>query len=124
MKEFFEITSKKEIGQFHSIHLEYVEKYKNHQCFINFVTENAARRAVEYFSKFEMQNHLELKTEFRSSSLEKRKDSLPSEVNSGKNPLLKNQPPQPHQRENSQARKQGENSKRYIVIDGNNVAIQ
>ena len=50
LKEYFEVKAK-EIGEFHSVKLEYVENHRSYQCWINFLTEDSAKQAVERFDQ-------------------------------------------------------------------------
>jgi hypothetical protein len=162
LEEFFEVKAK-EIGEFHSVKLEYVEIHKSFQCYVNFLTEDSAKQAVKLFDQIELEN-LKIRSEYRLPKNNKKLNPLLSHNDrtetaaSSKNPLLlkqsdirprsnsvvRSKPNQsdirprsnsvvrskPNQsailpRSNSKAcPKQSENIKRYVVIDGNNVAIQ
>jgi hypothetical protein len=145
LEEFFEFKAK-EIGEFHSVKLKYVEIHKSFQCYVNFLTEDSAKQAVKLFDQQELEN-LKIKSEYRPPKENKKPNPLLNHNDrtetaaSNKNPLLQKQS-NIRSRSNSEARSklnqsairprsnskacptQNENIKRYVVIDGNNVAIQ
>jgi hypothetical protein len=65
LEEFFKVKSKEEIGEFHSLKLVPSEKYKNHQCFINFLSEKCANKAVTYFNKISIADNIKLEAKYR-----------------------------------------------------------
>jgi hypothetical protein len=143
LEEFFEVKAK-EIGEFHSVKLNYVEIHKSFQCYVNFLTEDSAERAVKLFDQIELEN-LKIKSKYRPHKENKipllSHNDRTETAASSKNPLLQKQsdirprsnsvvrskPNQSDIRPRSSSKacpKQSENIKRYVVIDGNNVAIQ
>jgi hypothetical protein len=129
LKEYFQVKAK-EIGAFHSVKLEYNEKYKSFQCFVNFLTEDSAKHAAKRFDRIELDN-LKIKSEYRplkesnaQNPLLKHAVRTETAAAKGKNPLLQNQSIiRPIS--NSKARgMQNENTKRYAVFGGNNAATQ
>ena len=146
LEEFFEVKAK-EIGEFHSVKLNYVEIHKSFQCYVNFLTEDSAKQAVKLFDQIELEN-LKIKSEYRPPKENKKPTPLLNHAErrrvaaaKGKAFFLQTQSNK-HLRSRSEARpklkqpvkrpksnskacaKQSENIKRYVVIDGNNVAIQ
>ena len=63
LEEFFEAKAK-EIGQFSTAKLTYNEKHKAFQCFINFLTEDAAKTAAKLFNQYKLPN-FDMKSEYR-----------------------------------------------------------
>jgi hypothetical protein len=63
LEEFFKVKSKEEIGEFHSLKLNPNEKYKNHQCFINFYIRKD--KAVTYFNKISISDNIKLEAKYR-----------------------------------------------------------
>ena len=63
LEEFFEAKAK-EIGQFSTAKLIYIEKHKAYQCFINFFTEDAAKKAIKLFNEYKLPN-FDIKSEYR-----------------------------------------------------------
>ena len=145
-EEFFEVKAK-EIGAFHSVKLKYVEIHESFQCFVNFLTEDSAKQAVKRFDRIELEN-FKIKSEYRPPKNTKKPNPLLNHAErrrvaaaKGKASFLQTQSNK-HLRSRSEARpklkqsvkrpksnskacaKQSENIKRYVVIDGNNVASQ
>ena len=65
LEEYLTVKSK-EIGEFHSLKLDKNEKYKNYQCYINFLSEKCANKAVSFFNRVELSN-LKLEAKFRQA---------------------------------------------------------
>ena len=63
LEDFFE-TKAREIGQFSTAKLTYNEKHKAFQCFINFLTEDAAKTAAKLFNQYKLSN-FDMKSEYR-----------------------------------------------------------
>jgi hypothetical protein len=113
----------KQIGAFHSINLKYIEKHKSFQCFINFFTEDSAKQAVKLFDRIELENFKIKSKYWLPKGNDNAQNPLLSDTDrketaaKGKTSLLQNQ-------SDILPRSNSKNTKRYIVIDGNNVAIQ
>jgi len=116
LEGYFKEKAKK-LAAFHSINLKYIEKHKSFQCFINFLTEDSAKQAVKLFDRTEL-NNFRIKSKYWLLKDNNAQNPLLSDTDrKEKDPLLQNQLdllPISNSR----------NTKRYIVIDGNNVAIQ
>ena len=72
VEEFLKKKSR-ENGEFHSLKLSFNEKYKKYQCFINFLSEKSANRAVDFFNRIDLGN-LKLKLEAKFRQPEKTND--------------------------------------------------
>ena len=80
LEEFFTMKSKEVIGEFHSLKLTLNQKYNNHQCFVNFLSEKSAKSAVDFFKKIDLEKmNLNLEVKYR----EPEKNTDPNQ-----NPLL------------------------------------
>jgi len=129
LKEYFEVKAK-EVGAFHSVKLEYNEKHKAFQCFVNFLTEDSAKQAVKHFDRVDLDN-FKVKSEHRPSKENNNaqnpllKHAARTETTSkGKNPLLRNQSNLRPMSNSKGCGMQHGKAKRNVVIDGNNGAIQ
>ena len=63
LEEFFEVKAK-EIGEFHSVKLKYVEIHESFQCFVNFLAEDSAKHAAKRFDRIALDN-FKIKSEYR-----------------------------------------------------------
>jgi hypothetical protein len=64
--EDFIKTKAKSIGDFHSLNLTFNTKHNCYQCFVNFLSEKCAQKAVCIFNEIDL-SYLEIKAEYRPS---------------------------------------------------------